>query len=136
MPAKVLITLATLFYGIAPLFADLNATHVFHPEWTPHSRLHMVWLLGTNSSIALLSLYLLWGRAQVVLSAVLGICVMLGFWIAVLFRGFYNGALTDVGGVNATVMGFEANSFAFSLVLLLLLAGLYIGSRSTRETGI
>ncbi len=34
MTAKLLVTIATLIYGVAPMFADLNSTHVFHPEWT------------------------------------------------------------------------------------------------------
>ena len=127
MAARILITIATLFYGLAPLFADLNATHVFHPEWTPHARFHMVWLLGTNSWIAILSLYLLWARSQVVLSAVLGVCVMLGFWSAVLTRATYGGALNDVGGIATTILGVEANSLAFSFVLILLIAGLLLG---------
>ena len=40
--ARILITLGTLLYGIAPLIADLNASHVLNPDWPPHSRLHMV----------------------------------------------------------------------------------------------
>ncbi len=127
MAAKILITVATLFYGLAPLVADLNDTHVFHPGWTPHARLHMVWLLGTNSSIALLSLYLLWARSQVVLSAVLGVCVMLGFWIAVLSRQTYGGALNDVGGITTTILGIEANALAFSFVVILLIVGIVLG---------
>jgi len=124
MSARIIVTIATLLYGIGPLVADLNATHVFHPDWTPHSRLHMVWLLGTNTSIAALSLWLLWSRAQLVLSAVLGLCVMTGFWIAVATVGLYGGTLADVGGIETKVFGVEGNALLFGLIVVMLAAGL------------
>jgi len=126
MTPKLIITLATLLYGIAPLFADLNATHVLHAEWTPHSRLHMVWLLGTNTSIAALALWLLWSRAQLVLSAVLGLCVMAGFWIAVATHGLYGGALADEGGIETRILGVEGNSLLFGLIVVMLVAALVL----------
>jgi len=119
MVSRTLITLATLLYGIAPLFADLNATHVLNPEWTPHSRVHMVWLLGTNSCIAALALWLLWSRAQRLLSAILGLCVMAGFWIAVATRPLYGGALSDT-----RILGIEGNAFVFGIIVILLVAGI------------
>ena len=48
LAGRILMILGTLMYGAIPPFVDLTETHVFHPEWTPHSRMHMVWLLGTN----------------------------------------------------------------------------------------
>ena len=127
MASKILITVATLLYGIAPLFADLNATHVMHPDWTPHSRVHMVWLLGTNSSIAIVALWLLWAKAQTVLAAVLGLTVMAGFWIAAATAPLYGGALFDTGGIERTIMGIEGNAFLFSIIVILLLAGIASG---------
>lgn len=123
MVGRILITLATLLYGIAPLFADLNATHVLNPEWTPHSRVHMVWLLGTNSCIAVLALWLLWVRAQLVLSAILGLCVMAGFWIAVATSPLYGGALSDARGIDTKILGIEGNAFVFGIIVMLLVAG-------------
>lgn len=124
MISRILITVVTFLYGIAPLFADLNMTHVLHPEWTPHARFHMVWLLGTNTSIAVLALWLLWSRAQLVLSAVLGLCVMTGFWFAVATRGLYGGTLADVGGIETRILGVEGNSFLFGLIVVMLFAAL------------
>ncbi len=57
LAGRILMTLATFMYGAIPPFVDLTETHVFHPEWTPHSRMHMVWLLGTNTSIAVLAYF-------------------------------------------------------------------------------
>ena len=124
MISRILITLATLLYGIAPLFADLNATHVLNPAWTPHSRVHMVWLLGTNSCIAAVALWLLWFRAQLVLSAILGFCVMAGFWIAVATSSLYGGALSDARGIDTKTLGMEGNVLVFGIITIMLAAGI------------
>jgi hypothetical protein len=134
LSSKILITLATLLYGIAPLIADLNTTHVLHPEWTPHSRLHMVWLLGTNTSIAALALWLLWVRKELVLSAVLGLCVMTGFWIAVATRRLYGGTLADMGGIETRMLGFDGNSLLFGLIVVMLTAALVLKPKSTNNS--
>ena len=123
----ILMTVATLFYGVLPPFVDLTETHVFHPEWTPHSRLHMVWLLGTNSAIAVLALYFLWlhranRAAGVRLAGILGLCVFGGFWLSASTISLYDGALSDKGGVPP-IMGMDANILVFSFALLLLLVG-------------
>ena len=127
---RVLMTLATLIYGVLPPFVDLTETHVFHSEWTPHSRLHMVWLLGTNSAIALLALYFLWlHKANSVfgvrLAGILGLCVFGGFWLSATTISFYGGALSDKGGVPP-ILGMDANILIFSLALFILLAGWFI----------
>ena len=57
--SRVLITIATLVYGVIPVLVDISETHAFHPDWPPHARFHMVWLLGTNSTLAVLTLYLM-----------------------------------------------------------------------------
>ena len=127
---RVLMTLATLIYGVLPPFVDLTDTHVFHPEWTPHSRLHMVWLLGTNSAIALLALYFLWlhkpnSAFGVRLSGILGLCVFGGFWLSATSISFYGGALSDKGGVPP-ILGMDANILIFSLALFILLVGWFL----------
>ena len=127
---RVLMTLATLIYGVLPPFVDLTETHVFHPEWTPHSRLHMVWLLGTNSAVAVLALYFLWlhkanSAFGVRLAGILGLCVFGGFWLSASTISLYGGALSDKGGVPP-LLGMDANIVVFSFALLLLLVGWYL----------
>lgn len=127
---RVLMTLATLIYGVLPPFVDLTETHVFHPEWTPHSRLHMVWLLGTNSAIAFLALYFLWfhkvNRAfGVRLAGILGLCVFGGFWLSATSTSLYGGSLSDKGGVPP-ILGMDANILIFSLALFILLTGWFL----------
>lgn len=124
-------TLATLVYGLIPPIVDFTETHVFHPEWTPHSRMHMVWLLVTNSSLAALSLNYLWRQgnaAGIRMAGILGLCVYGGFMISVATIPLYGGALSDRGGVPP-VFGIDANIITFTLALLLLLGGWHMARR-------
>jgi hypothetical protein len=41
--ARILLTVVTAGYAVAPLIADLNSTHATNPLWTPHARFHVVW---------------------------------------------------------------------------------------------
>lgn len=127
-------TVATLMYGVIPPFVDLTETHVFHPDWSPHARMHMVWLLGTNTAIAMAALYFLWLHKsdlafRVSLAGVLGLCVYGGFMLSASTTALYGGSLSDKGGVPP-IMGMDANIFAFSLALLLLLVGWFLARTS------
>jgi hypothetical protein len=133
LPGLLLMTVATLVYGIIPPLVDLTETHVFHHDWTPHSRMHMVWLLGTNSLISITSLYFLWLHKSdrlfgVRLAGILGICVYSGFWLSAASMSLYNGSLSDKLGVP-TFMGIDGNVITFSLALLILLSGWYLARK-------
>jgi hypothetical protein len=135
MLGRVIMTLATLMYGIVPPFVDLTETHVFHPDWTPHSRMHMVWLLGTNTAIAMVALYFLWAKEfrftlGVRITGVLGLCVYGGFMLGAFTAPLYGGSLSDVNGVPP-IMGMDANILFFSLALLLLVAGWLLASKTS-----
>ncbi|NBQ12817.1 MAG: hypothetical protein EBU29_12440, partial [Gammaproteobacteria bacterium] len=60
--SQLLVSLVTVMIMIGPMVADFNETHATNPLWTPHARFHVVWQVFTNSSVAALSLYLLWGE--------------------------------------------------------------------------
>ena len=131
---RVLMTFCTVGYGFLPPFVDLGRTHVQHPDWTPHSRMHMVWLLATNFGVSVLALYLLWlhsARATlgVRLAGLLGVCVYGGFLLAAATAPLYGGSLSDRGGVPP-LMGMDVNLLVFSLSLLILLAGWYLAART------
>jgi hypothetical protein len=44
--------------------ADLNATHVFNPDWPPHARFHGAAGWGTVAGAQLVALWLLWRPAS------------------------------------------------------------------------
>jgi len=122
--------LAIAVFTFIPPIADLATdTHVFHPGWLPHARVHTVWLLGLTSSIGLLALYLLWFRDEeslfnVNLAGVLATFVYGSFFLSALTARFYGGALSDPqGGIEQSIMGMNLNVFTFGMASIALFAG-------------
>ena len=135
--SRVLITVATLVYGVIPPFVDISETHAFHPDWPAHARFHMVWLLGTNSALAVVALYLMWLsklelKIRMRLAGLIGLCVYGGFFISTLTRNLYGGALVDASGGVPPTMGMDANLAIFLPMLSLVLLGLWFANRSTQ----
>ncbi len=132
---KILVTLAILVFSVLPPLVDLiGNTHVFHPEWTPHARVHTVWLLGLASAVGLVALYLLWIREKdpvfnFNLAFTLGLIVYGAFFLAASTRGMYGGAMTDDGGLAPGPFGFDPNTFMFTLATAVLIVGWLLGRR-------
>jgi hypothetical protein len=105
--------------------ADLNPSHLFNPNWTPHARMHLTWLLSTNFLLAMYALYLLWGAKEVLKAGLLGLCVVGGFWVATLTRDLYGGMLVDPDLSTEFVMGLNPNIVANTLLVLLLGIGVF-----------
>lgn len=130
---RILMTAATLMYGLAPPLVDFTTTHVLNPDWTSHARLHTVWLIVTSSALAAFALYLLWfrpGSRSMVL--ILGLSVLGGFFVSAASAPLYGGALHDEGGVPL-MLGMDANLFSFSLAFLLLLSGFFLSRPAASE---
>ena len=124
---RVLMTLATLIYGVIPPIVDLGSTHVLHPDWTPHARMHMVWLLATMSSIAVLALYFIWRHGDrsfgIRMGGLLGSCALGGFFVCAATVNLYGGSLSDKGGVPDVAGIVDANLLGFGAGAVLLLIG-------------
>ncbi len=123
---RVLMSAATAFYMLVPPIVDFTESHVFHPDWPPHARFHMVWLLATASSIGAFAQYWIWQRSHpslgIRLAASLSLCVLGGFFASALGMGWYSGSLSDAGGLEM-IMGIDANLLAFCAVSATLLTG-------------
>jgi hypothetical protein len=123
---RVLMSLATAFYTFVPSIVDFTESHVFHPDWPPHARFHMVWLLATGALIGLFAQYCIWQRHQprlgIQFAAALGVCVLGGFFSSAIGMPWYGGSLSDAGD-EYLIMGIEANLLAFSGVLAILVVG-------------
>ncbi|MEM9170117.1 MAG: DUF6640 family protein [Pseudomonadota bacterium] len=118
---KILLTLATLIYGIVPAIADLNESHLLNPLWSPHARVHAAWFLFFGAAMAFMSLYFAWVKDNLLLPAFVGLMFVGGFWTAYLTAPLYGGALVDDNGIETKVLGLEANVFTFLLVTSALL---------------
>lgn len=130
---RILLTVVALWLAIVPPVVDLTPTHVFHPDWTGHARFHMMWLLGVNSSLAILALYLLWApavgeaaRTRLRLAGLLEVIILGAFFAAAATLGTYGGKLADAqGGVPPLPGGIDANVALFSVLLVMTIVGLW-----------
>ena len=102
--AKILLTLTALFYSLLPPLVDLNLSHALHPDWVPHARLHLVWLVTTNSLAGLLAIWLIWRHpGGALIGGAISACVLGGYLIAAAFMPVYGGALSDVVGSGTAI---------------------------------
>jgi hypothetical protein len=132
---RIALTLTAMeFFG--PLVRDTDASHVLHPDWVGHARVHLAWLLGYMALSGLVNLHFIWLRRPTLeslrLSALWQSCNLGGFWLAVLANPLYEGAIT-VPGVHVEVMGFDENVFAFSILSAIMLC-VWLALRGTHES--
>ena len=131
---RIALTITALeFFG--PAVRDTGASHLLHPDWVGHARIHLAWLLGFMVLSGLANLYFIWGRRPVMeslrLSALWQSCNLGGFWIAVFFDPFYDGEIT-VPGVHTHIFGYDENVFAFT-VFTVIMGGVWLALRGAGE---
>ena len=118
---KYIITFSIVLYAIVVPFLEINATHVFNPDWTPHVRIHEVWQLITNSSIGFLCLWLVWIKKETKISTILSLLITGGFLIAYILQDFYGGSMKYLDGSEKTVLGVNIGVLGFGIAFILLL---------------
>jgi hypothetical protein len=128
--AKVLLTIAAVQYGIMPLIADFSETHVFHPDWPPHARFHLVWLLALGSALAAYVVFSVWvpaaNRPGLLKQVSLMGCFVLGaFFVAAAALDMYGGSFTDETEPNM-ILGVTANVFSFTIAAILQLTATFL----------
>ncbi|MDF0705886.1 hypothetical protein [Flagellimonas okinawensis] len=118
---KVAITFTVLLYAFAVPFLEINNTHVFNPDWTPHVRIHEVWQLITNSGIGLLCLWLVWYKNETRISGILSLLVTGGFLLAYTIKDLYGGDMRYLDGSEKALFGVNIGIIGFGLAFVLLL---------------
>lgn len=133
--ARILLTVATLGYGLVTVKADFNATHATNPLWTPHARFHVVWQVLSYSGVGLISLGLIWIRGpmeveRLYLAGALALAMYGAFFVALFARPLYGGTLYDENGylpfpspVGPRGWRWDTNVTAFTTMSVILLAG-------------
>ena len=117
---KSTITFVILLYAVAVPFLEINNTHVFNPDWTPHVRIHEVWQLITNSAIGVLCLWLVWVKKEIRLSTLLSMLITGGFLLAYLLQDLYGGSMKYLDGSEKTILGLNIGVVGFGLGFILL----------------
>jgi len=128
--ARILLTITAVQYGLVPLIVDLSPSHVFHDHWPPHARFHMVWLLTSSAGIGVFAIWLIWWQSRkgdhyMRLACILGFIVLGSFFVAAGMMKNYGGALADPTH-QIIIAGIDGNMFAFSIALVLQVAGTVI----------
>lgn len=116
MIGRLLVTFGALIWGLGVPYLEINDTHVFNPDWTPHALIHEVWQLFTNTGLAGLALWLVWVRDEVIQGAVIGLFITGGFLSAFIIRDTYGGSMKYLDGSEKTVAGLNIGVLGFSVV--------------------
>lgn len=134
--ARILLTIATLGYGLVTIKADFNNTHATNPLWTPHARFHVVWQVLSYAGVGLLSLGLIWIRGpleteRLYLAGALAAAMYGGFFAALIARPLYGGVLYDENGYlpfrppfGPASWRWDVNVTAFTAMTAFLILGL------------
>ena len=127
---KAIITFSIILYAVVVPFLEINTTHVFNPDWTPHVRIHEVWQLITNSGIGLLCLWMDWVKKETKISAILSLLITGGFLLAYILQNFYGGSMKYLDGSEKTLFGINIGVLGFGAAFLLLLTIIYSDIKS------
>jgi hypothetical protein len=118
---KSIITFSIILYAIVVPYLEINATHVFNPDWTPHVRIHEVWQLITNSSIGILCLWLVWFKKDTKISSILSLFITGGFLFAFTLQEYYGGSMKYLDGSEKTFLGINIGVLGFGIAFMLVL---------------
>jgi len=121
MIKKIAITFSVILYAIIVPVLEVNETHIWNSDWTPHVRIHEVWQLITNSSIGILCLWLVWYKKEYRLSTLLSLIVMGGFLLAFFLKDGYGGSMKYVDGSEKTLLGINIGILGFGVAFILLI---------------
>ncbi len=131
MITKLLITFGILIYAVGVPILEINSTHVFNPDWTPHVRIHEVWQLITNSGIGLFCLWLVWHKQKIFLPSILGLLITGSFLLAFILKDLYGGSMKYLDGSEKTILGINIGILGFGIVFLIFLYTLYCSKESS-----
>lgn len=135
MIAKVLVTVGALTYGLLVPVMEINSTHLFNPDWTPHARLHEAWQLATNTALAVFCLGLVWFRNEVRLPAMVAMFITGGFLFAYAIRSGYGGSMVHSDGSEKAIMGLNLGVVVFALVFMLSVLAIVLERRTKHAPG-
>jgi hypothetical protein len=119
---KSTISFVILLYAVAVPILEINDTHVFNPDWTPHAKIHEVWQLITNFTIGIFCLWMVWVKNELKTSILLSMLVIGGFLLAYSLQNFYGGSMKYLDGSEKTILGINIGVLGFGLAFILLLA--------------
>jgi hypothetical protein len=135
---KALCIFSAFTYGVLPAIIDtFDPHHLQNPDWPPHARLHLMWLISAGLYTSLFSIYLFWTATpqafeRMRVGAILGALHIAGFFTAGLFKDAAGAAFDADGRV---ILGFLPPALLhFSTSASLLLAGFALCRTTLRRS--
>jgi hypothetical protein len=130
---RLLISAVALETGIGSFIADFASSHVFNPNWNPHSRFHAAVGVFVSAGLMVLSLHCAWRRAGDV-----GFNLRMSAWLAALFMGSFipagivpGAGYEEPGLPRPMVFGVLAPQLLMAIVsVLLVLVGYWLARPS------
>ncbi len=121
---RALMILAALTYGVLPAIIDtFDPHHLRNPDWPPHARLHLMWLISAGLYSSLFGIWLFatstprtFERAR--FGATIGALHIAGFFTAALFKNAAGAAFDADGRVLFGFIPPAALHFTTSSALL------------------
>jgi len=113
---RLLLTIGILVFGLVVPFLEINDTHVFNPNWTPHSLIHEVWQLVTNTLLAVVCLWLVWIKKETYFPSLIGMIITGSFLFAYLIQDLYGGSMKYLDGSEKTLLGLNIGLLGFGIV--------------------
>lgn len=130
---KFAVTFSVALYAVAVPILEINNTHVFNPDWTPHVRIHEVWQLLTNSSIGMLCLWLVWLKNETKMSSILSLLVTGGFLLAFSMQDLYGGSMKYLDGTEKTLFGINIGVVGFGAAFLFIIVAAVVEKLNQRK---
>ena len=131
---KFIITFSVLLFAVVVPYLEINATHVFNPDWTPHARIHEVWQLITNSSIGILCLWLVWVKKDTKISTILSLLITGSFLVAYMIQDSYGGSMKYLDGSENRLLGINMGVLVFGIVFIGLLFSLLMNKSTVQKS--
>ena len=128
--ARIILSLISVTLTVVAPLVDLNASHLLHPDWPMHARLHMLWAVLAFSMLGGYSLYLLWVspwsiRVRLQVSILINFIINIVSVVSAASMPLYGGGLADnQGGVPSLANGWDANLLVVAATMLLLIVTL------------
>lgn len=131
---RALMIFAAFTYGVLPAIIDtFDPHHLRNPDWPPHARLHLMWLISAGLYLSLFGIYLFatatprtFDRVRV--GAMMGALHIAGFFTAAAFKSAAGAAFDADGRV---LLGFiPPAALHFTTSATLLFAGYALSRRA------
>ena len=122
---RIMLTLGAVATTVLPLYADLNDSHLMNPDFAPHARLHIAWLLATGTAINVYALILAWKKDRVIEAGWTSLCLTSGLFVAWATASLYGGSIRLPSG-SAAFLGLDGNVINFSLSTLFIVAAIIL----------